>query len=247
MGRTLLLAYAVVAYAGFLAAIAWSVAFLADVHLLTTVDGRPQLGPAPAAAADLALLGAFAVHHSAMARPAAKRLLTRYVPRPAERSTYVLGADVLLLLTLALWQPVGGDVWRLDDPWRAPVWVMYALGWVVAIASTSMIDHFELVGLRQAAGRDRPPQFRARWLYVVVRHPLMLGLLVAFWATPTMTWGHLLFAAAASGYIAVGIQLEERDLRRELPAYEEYAARVRGVVPIRRRRPRPRAPRRRPS
>ncbi|GAB3851147.1 isoprenylcysteine carboxylmethyltransferase family protein [Nocardioides maradonensis] len=235
MRRTLLLAFATVADAGFLLAVAWSVVFLADLRLLTTVDGPAHLGAADAALVDLALLGAFAVHHSVMARPAAKRLLTRCVPPAAERSTYVLGADVLLLLTLGLWQPIAGDVWRLDGPWRGPVRAAYVGGWIVAIASTFMIDHLALVGLRQAAGRDRPSRFQVRWLYVVVRHPLMLGLLIAFWATPTMTWGHLLFAAAASGYIAVGIRLEERDLRRELPAYADYARTTPAVLPRLRR------------
>lgn len=237
--RPLLLAFAAVAYVGFLLAVAWSVLFLADVHLLTTVDGPAHLGVIGAALVDLTLLGAFAVHHSAMARPVAKRLLARSVPAAAERSTYVLAADVLLLLVLALWQPIGGDVWHLGAPWRAAVWAAYGLGWVVAITSTFMIDHWELVGLRQAAGRDRPTQFRVRWLYVLVRHPLMLGLLVAFWASPTMSRGHLLFAAAATGYIAIGIRLEERDLRRELPAYADYAARVPAVLPVRLRLPRP--------
>jgi protein-S-isoprenylcysteine O-methyltransferase Ste14 len=233
--RFLLIAYATFAYAGFLAVFGWAFAFLADRPSSAGVDrSGTHAATAVAAGVDLLLLGLFAVHHSVMARPAAKRLVTRLVPAAAERSTYVLTADVLLALVLWQWRPIGGTVWDVrTQPARGAIWALYALGWAIAVSSTFMIDHFDLVGLRQAASRDyRRPAFQARWLYGVIRHPIMAGFLVAFWATPAMSRGHLLFSAAASAYILVGVTLEERDLRRELGAvYEDYASRTPAVIP----------------
>lgn len=237
MRRGALLAYAVIAWLGFLAVIAWAVTFLANVDLVTTID-RPRTGTTGAAVViDLLLLGVFAVHHSVMARPAAKRLLTRFVPAAAERSTYVLVADLLLALVLWEWRSVPHRIWHLPQPWAAAAWVVFGLGWAIAISSTFMIDHLDLVGIRQAGSREyAPAPFQARWLYRLVRHPLMLGLLIAFWATPRMTVGHLLFALASTGYIVVGVWFEERDLRSTLgDPYREYAARTPAIVPALRR------------
>lgn len=233
MRRAVLLSYAVIAWLGFLITVAWSIAFLADIDLVTTVDGTRHGSTTTALVVDLALLGLFAVHHSVMARPAAKRILTRVVPCAAERTTYVLVADLLLALVLWQWRSLPHSIWHLAQPWVAVLWAVYGLGWVIAIASTFMIDHFDLVGLRQAASRAyAPPSFQVRWLYRVVRHPLMLGLLIAFWATPSMSVGHLLFAVASSGYIAVGVWFEERDLRSALgEPYAAYASRTPAVIP----------------
>jgi protein-S-isoprenylcysteine O-methyltransferase Ste14 len=143
---------------------------------------------------------------------------------------------VLLALVFWKWQPIDGTVWDIHaQPWRDLTWAAYGVGWVISGAATFMIDHFDLLGVRQAVsqpGSYAPPAFRIRWLYRWVRHPLMLGLLVAFWLTPTMSAGHLLFAVAATGYIAVGVRFEERDLRRALgPPYLAYASRVPAIVP----------------
>jgi len=234
MNRLLLLAYALVAYAGFLAVTAWSVAFLANVHLASTIDDN-STGPALiAVGVNLVLLGAFALQHSVMARDGVKRQMRRVVPAAAERSTYVLAADLLLALLLWQWRPIDGWVWHIrDEPWRVALWICFGLGWALAVAATYMIDHFDFVGLRQAAsGRLTSGAFVERWAYAWVRHPLLLGLLIAFWATPDMSVGHLLFAAASTAYVLVGIRLEERDLRRHLgEAYQEYAARTPALVP----------------
>lgn len=235
MKRFFLIVYATIAYAGFLAVFAWAFAFLANSPSSAGIDrSGTHTTTAVAVGVDLLLLGLFAVHHSVMARPAAKRLVTRVVPAAAERSTYVLTADALLALALWQWQPIGGTVWDVrTQPARGALWALYALGWVIAVSSTFMIDHFDLVGLRQAASRDyRPPAFQARWLYGVIRHPIMAGFLIAFWSTPTMSGGHLLFSTAASAYILVGITFEERDLRRELgTVYTDYARRTPAVIP----------------
>ena len=236
MKRALLVSYSLVAYAAFLAVILWAIAFVADLHILTTVDGGPRDPRLKAAVIDLALLGAFAFHHSLMARDRAKALITRVVPPAAERTTYVLAADALLALVLWQWRPIAGSVWDVNaQPWREVIWVGYGLGWLIAVAATFMIDHFDLLGVRQAAsdpGEYTAPAFKVRWLYAWVRHPLMLGLLMAFWITPRMTAGHLLFALAATGYIAIGVRFEERDLHRNLgKPYADYASRVPAIIP----------------
>lgn len=234
MKRAVLIAYAIVAYAGFLGTNLWAMAFLANFELSHSIDHGHLVPPGLAVATDAGLLVLFAVHHSVMARPAAKAVLTRLVPQAAERSTYVLVADLLLTLVLLGWRPLPHAVWDLQgELLRALVWAVYLFGWLIAIGSTFMIDHFDLVGLKQAASPDyRAPSFQARWLYVVVRHPLMLGLLIVLWATPTMSVGHLLFSGVWSVYIALGIALEERGLRRELgEPYAEYASRTPAIIP----------------
>lgn len=234
MRRALATAYATVAYLSFLAVIVWAVAFLADVGPFTAVDRGASLVPAVAAGIDLLLLGVFALHHSVFARPGVKRWLAPAIPARIERATYVLTASVLLALVLSLWRPIPAVIWDVRaEPWRTVLWVGFAAGWLIAIGSTFMIDHLDFVGLRQAvSGRRREAVFQARWLYAVVRHPLMLGLLVAFWVVPTMTWGHALFAGALSAYIAIGIRFEERDLRTELgEPYRRYARRTPAIIP----------------
>lgn len=235
--KLLLLSVSALGWLGFNAVVLWTMAFLADVVVPRTVDGPQRTGTATAVAVDLALLLLFAVQHSVMARPPAKAWLRRRVPVELERATYVLAADVCLVLMLALWQPFGGEVWHVDDPVAVAVWVLYAAGWLLAIASTYAVDHLELTGLRQAGWA--PPRQPAQvaeltvgGLYAVVRHPLMTGLLVAFWATPHLGASHLLLAVATTGYVLVGTGFEERDLRRTFgAAYDAYAARVPALVP----------------
>ena len=235
--RIAVAAYSVIAYGAFLASTLWAIGFLAGWGAPTSVDGPAALPAWASIAVDAALLLAFAVQHTVMARAGFKRRLTRLIPESAERSTYVLAASLLLGAVFAWYQPVPIVIWHVDQPWSAAVWVVYALGWVIAVSSTFMIDHADFLGLKQAYRYLRrlgstSPEFTQRWLYAWCRHPLMLGLLIVFWATPHMTVGHLFFAVASTAYIAVGVQFEERDLRANLGAeYEEYADRVPAIVP----------------
>lgn len=230
-------AYSACAYAAFLAASLWGVMFLADRGPTPTVDST-RSGPAwLAVLVDLGLWLVFGLPHSVMARAYVKQWLTRVVPGRVERSTYVLTASLALGLLFWQWRALPATIWQIHaQPWVTFVWVIYGAGWAIAVAATFMTDHWEFVGLRQAGWLTSQPQSPAsvsrRWLYSWVRHPMMVGLLVAFWATPVMTAGHLLFALAASGYIAVGVHFEERDLRRHLgTAYDDYAQRVPRFVP----------------
>ncbi|WP_173060971.1 methanethiol S-methyltransferase [Phytohabitans houttuyneae] len=236
--RASVLAYGLAAYALFVAVLVYTVGFLAGVGVPKDVDDGPA-GPAwRAVLVDLALLGVFAVQHSVMARPWFKRWWTRTVPPAIERSTYVLAASLVVALLLWQWRPLPDHIWSVEVTWaRALLWAGYALGWAVLLLSTFLIGHFDLFGLRQVLSRARErryaePDFREPWLYRLVRHPLMVGFLIAFWVTPDMSAGRLLFAAAATGYILVAVRLEEHDLRRQLgEPYERYLARVPRFVP----------------
>ena len=188
-----------------------------------------------------AFLGAFAVQHIIMARPAFKRVWTRIVPAAAERSTFVLAASLILIGLVANWRPLPGVVWNVDGP---AAWLLYAIsaaGWGTVLYTTFLIDHLELFGLRQSVtaflGRAQTsPQFVERSLYRFARHPLMIGFMVAFWATPHMTWGHLFFAVMTSGYALVGTLIEECDLiAKHGESYLDYRRRVRAFLPIPRR------------
>ena len=241
MSRLAVLGYAVIAYGAFLLSAAWAIGFLAGRGAPTSVDG-PATRPAWAAlAVDAALLLTFAVQHSVMARAAVKRRLIRLIPAQAERSTFVLVSSLLLFALFGWWQPVPRTTWHIGPPWSAAIWVVYAIGWIVVVWSTFMVDHADFLGLKQAYRHlrrlgYRSPEFTQRWLYVWCRHPMMLGLVIAFWVTPRMTVGHLFFAAAATAYIAIGIRFEERDLRAEFGAeYREYASRVPALMPAPRR------------
>jgi methanethiol S-methyltransferase len=234
----LILGYAGLVYAVFLAVLIYSVGFFADAAVPRGIDeGMPSAWPL-AVAANLLLLLLFAVQHTVMARPWFKRRWIRVVPAPAERATFVLCASLLLALLYWQWRPFGGTVWHL------PGLGAYAVGWAVAVGSTFMIDHFDLFGLRQAFLHARgaaygPPPFTERGLYRRIRHPMMAGFVIIFWAAPTMTLGHLLFAAAATGYIGVGVAFEEHDGGRDLgEAYRAYRARVPALIPALRLHPR---------
>jgi protein-S-isoprenylcysteine O-methyltransferase Ste14 len=233
----LILGYAATVYVLSLAVLGYAAGFFADVGVPTGID-QGILSPWPAAVAiDAGLLLLFAVQHTVMARPWFKRRWTRLVPAPAERATFVLCASLALALLFWLWRPVGGTVWHLVGPDAGAVLAAYTAGWAVAVSSTFMICHFDLFGLRQAylharGAGYRPPSFTERGLYRHIRHPLMAGFVIVFWAAPTMTLGHLLLAAAATGYIGLGIAFEERDLRLDLgDAYRSYQARVPALIP----------------
>ena len=226
--------YAVLAYATFVLATLWAVGFLADLWAPSTIDSRPGGSWPTSLAVDLGLLTLFAVQHSVMARAGFKRWAARILPHSVERSTYVLVASGLLVLLYVGWQAVPGTVWQVAGAPAGTIRVLYVLGWAIALSATFMVDHLDFLGLRQARslGTAGPPEFTARWFYAWVRHPMMTGLLIAFWATPHMTVGHLVFALAGTGYILVGIRFEERDLRTNLgPAYTDYATRVPALVP----------------
>lgn len=234
--RVGLTGYAVVGHLAFVLVVAWAVAFLADLPLVTGIDHGAQ-GPAgQAVALDLGLLGIFAVHHSIMARASAKRVLTTVVPAVIERATFVLVADAFLALVLWQWHPIAGSVWEVTgQPWQALLWWGYGAGWAIAVASILLVDHLAFLGVRQTLGagaRRDPEPLQERWLFAIVRHPLMLGLLIAVWCTPRMSVGHLVLATGATAYIAIGVRLEERDLRRHRPhTYAAYAARVPALLP----------------
>lgn len=249
MTRVLALVYGVVCYLVFLAVFLYSIGFVGDIVVPRTVDHAVTAPLAEALLVNIALLGLFAVQHSVMARPAFKRWWTRFVPTAIERSTYVLIASVVLALVFWQWRTIPAVIW--DVPWepaRMLLWVLFALGWGIALLSTFLINHFDLFGLRQVylAWRGAPYSnlhFRTSMLYRAVRHPLMLGFVIAFWAAPTMTAGHLLFAAATTGYILVAIQFEERDLTANLgDQYRDYRNQVPMLVPGLHRRGNPTLP-----
>jgi protein-S-isoprenylcysteine O-methyltransferase Ste14 len=219
---------------GFTAIFGWTVLFLAGVVVPWTVDGPIRTSTPRAITVDLALLLLFAAQHSVMARRPVKAWLRRWIPAPLERTTYVLATDVCLGLLLVSWQAFGGNVWSLDGPVAVVLWALCAAGWALAGAATFAVDHLELVGLRQAgwAAPRHEGGLHEGGLHALVRHPLMTGLLLAFWVTPRMSASHLLFAAASTAYVLVGVRFEERDLRRAFgTGYDDYAARVPALVP----------------
>jgi len=242
MGRVLLVVYGVLAYLGFLATILYAIGFLANGVVPKSVDFGGTAGGAAAVALDLALLAVFAVQHSVMARPGFKRWWTRVVPESIERSTYVWFSNAAFVLLFWQWMPLPGTVWEVTNgAGRAALLAVFWLGWLVALVSTFLINHFQLLGLQQIylAFRNQPPPetgFVTPFLYRLVRHPLMLGFLLAFWAVPHMTQGHLLFSTAMTAYILIGVMLEERDLSAALGArYADYRRRVPMLIPFTKR------------
>jgi methanethiol S-methyltransferase len=225
------------AWVGFVVVVLWTVAFLAGVGVPRTVDGPTRTTTGFAMVTDLGLLGLFAVQHSVMARREVKSWLRQWIPACLERTMFVLATDVCLVLLLVLWQPWGGPVWDVNGPAAVVLWSLGAAGWLLAVTATFAVDHLELTGLRQAgwAGRrDAVPvtELQTGGLYAVVRHPLLTGMVLAFWATPQMGASHLLFALGATAYVAVGLRFEERDLRRTFGAsYDAYAAHVPALLP----------------
>lgn len=239
MRRAFLLLYSAASYLAFLVTFIYAMGFVACVGVPKCVDSGASGSLLGAIVLDALLLGAFAIQHSIMARRWFKRRWTKIVPAAAERSTYVLAATLLLALLFWQWRPIPEVVWNIrGETARAAFYGLYALGWLVLLAGTFMIDHFDLFGLRQAwlafRGREyEHPPFTTAGFYRYTRNPLMLGFIIAFWAAPTMTVGHLLFAAASTGYILVGIQLEERDHAYWLGSrYLDYKARTSMLIPL---------------
>jgi methanethiol S-methyltransferase len=236
--KALVLGYGVVAYLAFLVVFGYTIGFLANVGVPKGVDDGASSPAWLAIIVDGGLLGVFALQHSVMARPWFKRWSTRYVPAAIERSTFVLASSLAVALLLWQWRPLTGVVWSVEAPWgRVLLWTLYAAGWVILLLSTVLIGHFDMFGMRQVLARAREarytePTFRQPLFYRIVRHPIMVGFLVAFWATPEMSVGRLLFVVAASGYIVVGVRFEEHDLRSQLGEdYQRYAQEVPRFVP----------------
>ena len=241
--RVAFFVYGAACYLAFLATFLYAIGFVGNLVVPKALDSPPAQPLWPALAVDALLLAVFAVQHSVMARPAFKKIWTRVVPWTIERSTYVLCASAALALLMWQWRPLGGEVWSVESaPARALLYAVFAGGWLLVLVSTFLINHFDLFGLRQVwlALLGKPYarlHFGTPGPYRLVRHPLYLGFVCAFWATPHMTLTHLLFAAATTGYILVAIQLEERDLLREHgESYAAYRRAVPMLLPWRRRR-----------
>jgi protein-S-isoprenylcysteine O-methyltransferase Ste14 len=238
MSRIGIFLYGIVCYLIFLAVFLYGIGFIGGFLTPTSLDADPKSPLGAALTVDLVLLGVFAIQHSGMARPGFKEWWKRIVPEAAERSTYVLLSSIALAVLFIYWEPIGGVVWSLA-PGGARDWVigLYAFGWVLLLYTTFLIDHFDLFGLKQIWRRlheksYRAPVFRTPSLYKLVRHPLYIGWLTIFWAAPTMTVAHLIFALATTGYILIAIRFEERDLVSAFGStYIDYRARTPMLLP----------------
>jgi methanethiol S-methyltransferase len=240
VGRTIAFLYGMAAYVVFFVAFLYAIGFVENLVVPKAIDSGTAGSAAQALIVNLVLMSIFAIQHSVMARPQFKQWWTKFVPRSVERSTYVLLASLALILLFWQWQPMPTVVWQITDPTVATaITVLSFLGWLTVLTSTFLINHFELFGLHQVAnnlvGRPMPPvRFRMPLFYHFVRHPIYLGFIIAFWAAPTMTAGHLLFAAVTTAYIFVGIWLEERDLIDIFgDEYRRYRERVSMLLPWR--------------
>jgi protein-S-isoprenylcysteine O-methyltransferase Ste14 len=242
MGGIASVLYGVVVYALFFVTFLYAIAFTGNLPVPKTIDSGPEGPLVPALVINTLLLGLFAIQHSVMARPAFKYWWTKIVPHAVERTTYVLFASAALLLLYWQWRPLPQPIWTITDP--AGIFILQAvfwLGFALVLVSTFLINHFELFGLRQVYARLRgrtlpPPVFRTPFLYKRIRHPIYLGFLMTFWATPSMTAGHLLFATGTTGYILIGIWLEERDLVALFgDQYRRYREQVWMLLPLAKR------------
>lgn len=242
MGRIIGFLFGLVAYLVFLPTFLYAIGFVTGVGVPKTIDDGPVVPVIEALIVNLLLLSLFAVQHSGMARKPFKRWLTQFMPASVERSVYVLLASLALILLLWQWRPIPAVVWQITNQQVAMTMTALSLaGWLLVLFSTFLINHFELFGLHQVAanlaGRTMPAaRFKTPVLYKFVRHPIYLGFIIAFWATPVMTVGHLLFAAVTTAYIFIGIALEERDLIQLFgEEYKRYRAQVGMLAPFRRK------------
>src|SRR6187399_3155003 len=242
MKRFAIFLYGLVCYAVFFGTFLYAIGFIGNLWVPKSIDSPRDVAFGTALAVNLGLLALFAVQHSVMARPTFKRWWTRIVPEPAERSTYMLFSSAALVVLFAFWQPMGVVVWNFEAPVaRMMLYGVFAFGWVVLLFASFLINHFDLFGLRQVwlqllRSPYRPLPFKVTALYRYVRHPIYLGWLLIFWATPTMTVAHLVFAVATSIYILIAIWFEERNLVAAHPEYEGYRRQVPMLVPSVKRR-----------
>jgi protein-S-isoprenylcysteine O-methyltransferase Ste14 len=243
MNKLLSFFYGLVCYAVFFLSFIYAIGFVGNMALPKTIDSGFESGVAQSLIINLVLLGLFAVQHTIMARPAFKQWWTKMVPVQVERSTFVLVASLLLFLLYWQWRPITAVIWNVEHPAGKAILIsIFWLGWVMVLWSTFMINHFDLFGLRQVWFHLRNQEyhhvkFQTSSLYKYLRHPIMLGFIIAFWATPYMTAGHLLFAVATTTYILIGIQFEEHDLVQFLGKdYDDYRSRVPMLIPSLKRR-----------
>ena len=243
MKRWILLLFAIASYLVFLATMAYAVVFFGNLFVNRTIDAAPTIPLGEGMAVNVAILVAFALQHSGMARPRFKRWLSRYATTDAQRSIYVLASSLAMIALMLLWQPLGWVVWSVETTLAKQLILgAYFAGWLVMAWSTFLIDHWELFGLRQAwyAFRGnapcRDPAFRTPAAYRYVRHPIYTGWLILLWAAPVMTISHLVIAAGLSLYVILGVRLEERDLLRRIPYYAQYRRKVPMLLPSWRKR-----------
>jgi methanethiol S-methyltransferase len=240
MGRILALLYGVVSYLVFFVTFLYAIGFVGNIVVTKSIDSGREGPFATSLIIDVVLLGLFAIQHSVMARPGFKKAWKKIVPEVIERSTYVLLSSLALALLFWLWQPLLQVIWEVRNATLALVLqIVFFAGWALVLVSTFFINHFDLFGLRQVFLYKKYTYlgFRTPFLYKFLRHPIMLGFIIAFWSTPKMTLGHLLFAVATTAYILIAIQLEERDMISiHGEAYEDYRRKVSMLIPLPKKR-----------
>jgi len=242
MNKTITFVYGCLAYAVFFLTFLYSIGFVGNIIVQKSIDTGAESAFGKSLLINIILLGLFAIQHSVMARPGFKQWWTKFIPEPVERSTYVLISSLLLALLFRFWQPMTGIVWSVENTYGSfALSGLFWVGWLIVFLSTFMINHFDLFGLRQVYLNLRDMEyvsinFKTPALYKYVRHPIMLGFIIAFWATPEMTVGHLVFAIATSAYILIGIQFEEKDLMNiHGETYGKYRQQVSMLFPLKKK------------